>query len=341
MSNLEFEVREIDLKAIELYRDFLPEQVFDAHMHLYRADTIPLALTSEDCVFVRKCALVEDYYQDMKPLLPGADTIRLNMIPMPDPIMNDPGNGTREKANEHILGQCLKHKGCVASPYVLPGDSEKDIYAMADNPGVRGLKCYCYGAGKKEIEQLAIEEFLPESAWVVANERRIPIILHMMKKHALSDPENASYIERMAHRYPDAQLVLAHCARAFASWTGVEAIKRLEDCGNIWFDLSAICESGPMMACIMKNAGKRTMWGSDYPVCMHRGRAISLANGTDWLLGERFRGAERTYVAVENLLAFHQAALLLNLDKTQIRDLFYYNACTLFGLQRNVNGTDK
>ena len=36
-----FEIREADLAAIELLKDFIPEKVFDAHAHLYVADTVP------------------------------------------------------------------------------------------------------------------------------------------------------------------------------------------------------------------------------------------------------------------------------------------------------------
>ena len=253
---------------------------------------------------------------------------------MPDPILNDLRNGLREKANNHVLEQYRIHPECVATPYILPSDNEEMIYALSDRPGVRGLKCYFYGAGVCNGETVSIRDFLSEAAWVVANEKKLPIILHMMRAGALSDPDNFEYITKMSHRYPDAQLVLAHCARAFASWTCIDTIKKLEDHGNIWFDMAAICESGPMMACIIKNAGKRTVWGSDYPICMNRGRAISLGTGQNWLAGNQFNNLERTFVATENLMAFWQTANLLDLDKAQINDLFYGNANSLFGVER-------
>lgn len=263
---MNFPFLENDFRVIEHYRDFLPKRVFDAHMHLYLAETIPNALGTEDCVFIKDSTAVSDYRRDMKSVLPG----------------------------------------------------------------VRGLKCYCYGADTRDYESLTIGDFLPEAAWTAANEKKLPIILHVMRPNALSDEKNISYIEKMTRRYPDAQLVLAHCGRAFAAWTGVKQIRKLEDRGNVWFDMAAICEPGPMIACIMKNAGKRTMWGSDYPVCMHRGRAISVGKGQNWLMGEGFNCLERTFIAVENLLAFYQAALLLDLDQTQIEDLFFNNASELF-----------
>ena len=81
----------------------------------------------------------------------------------------------------------------------------------------------------------------------------------------------------------------------------------------------------------LKNAGKRTMWGSDYPASMLRGRAVGVGKWQDWLVDENFSGPERALIPVENLLAFYHAALLLNLDQTQIEDIFCNNAETLFG----------
>jgi glutamate-1-semialdehyde 2,1-aminomutase len=165
----------------------------------------------------------------------------------------------------------------------------------------------------------------------VANEKKLPIILHLFRKAALSDPDNLQYVNTMAKKYPNAQLVLAHCGRAFASWTLMDSIHKLQDNGNIWFDLAAVCEFGTMAACILKNAGKRVLWGSDYNVGMLPGRAISVGSWQDWLDGEDYKGTERALVATENLMAFYQAALLLNLDQTQIEDIFYNNASQLFG----------
>ena len=169
---------------------------------------------------------------------------------------------------------------------------------------------------------------------VVANEKKLPIILHLFRHAALSDPDNFRYITTMTQRYPDAQLVLAHCARGFVSWTMMKAVKELEDRGNIWFDLSAICESGPIAACILKNAAKRTMWGSDYPAAMLRGRTISVGRSQTWLTGEHFVGPQRALIPAESLMALYQASLLLNLDQTQIDDIFYNNAETLFGKRK-------
>ena len=81
-----------------------------------------------------------------------------------------------------------------------------------------------------------------------------------------------------------------------------------------------------MIAAILKTAGKRTMWGSDWPVCVNRGRVVSLGDDQHWILGD----TNHAYVATESLFAFYQTALLLSLDATQLEDIFYHNACKLF-----------
>lgn len=304
-----------DLEALALLRDFLPKRAFDAHAHLTPERT------------------PGGYVRDMGAIL-GADTLlQANFMPLPEPAMAE--GKLRDQANERLvqaLADAPGHTGCA---YILPGDDEAAIYRRATLPGIRGLKCYCYGAVTQSYEDCSIASFLPQSAWEVAQALELPIILHMMRPGALSDEGNFAYLTAMTHRYPKARLVLAHCARGFASWTVVDKVKELEDTGSIWFDMAAICESAPIAACILKNAGKRTLWGTDYPICLLRGKPISMGTGFVWLTQPPFPpGARPCLVAVENLLAFRQAALLLGLDQTQLDDLFYRNALALFSLSQ-------
>lgn len=326
MINGYFMANELDMQVIDLYSDFLPQKIFDAHVHMYRADVIPQFYDS-DSVFCRRVCTPEDYMEDMGVFLPGVESLRMNMMPMPDPILTEEENGLRKKANGHILELLQNHENHVGCAFVLHQDNVESIAQIALKQGIRGLKCYAFGGKKQNKDGQQIGEYLPEAAWEISAQLHIPIILHLMRPAGLSDPEDFRYITQMCHQYPEAKLVLAHCARSFAAWTGIRKIRELEDQGNIWFDLSAICESGPMMACILKNAGKRTVWGSDYPVCMYRGRAVSLATGQNWLTS---MGDKTTRIVAENLLALRQTADLLNLDQTQIQDIFYNNAVELF-----------
>lgn len=316
------QLNEADSRLVDIYKDFLPNQIFDAHMHLYLGKAIPKV--HQTGVFCLEKATPEDYMADMLPLLPGVAQIQLNMMPFPDPTLNDLSNGLRQMANEHIVMQSSIEPSHVGAAYILPGDTEEDIRKMVSRPGIRCLKPYYYGAKACLGGNTSVEAFLPEAAWRVSNDKRIPIILHMMRRN-LADPENFAYIERMTSKYEDAPLILAHCARGFDSWTAVKYIPKLSERDNIWFDLSAVCEVAPIMAAILKTAGKRTMWGSDWPICRNRGKVISLGKDQHWILDDSY-----AQIAAENLFGFYQAALLLDLDQTQIDDIFCNNAAALF-----------
>ncbi len=319
-----------DLEVIDLYRDFLPKRIFDAHMHLCEEGA------SLGSSFRRKTFRANDYLTDMTPYYPGVEEIRLNLIPMPERMMlkGTQGEALRDRLNQHVSEEAVKSGKHASEIYVLNGDTREEIERMTELPGVKGIKCYWFSTGKSDGESCAIGDFLPEAAWEVANSRGLPITLHMMHPHALSHPENDAYITTMAKKYPNAKLILAHCARAFAPWTGVDSIRRLEDIGNIWFDMAAVCEAPSMMACIL-TAKDRVMWGTDYPICVdHRGRVIEIGKKLCWLdQGNLPDTMHAVPVIAESLMALKMSCSLLDLDATQIEKIFYGNAMELFGLQ--------
>lgn len=322
-------IRNVDLQMAELYRDFLPKKIFDAHVHMYAEGTIPHFYNKLD-TFFRGQVEPADYMRDLSAILPGVEQVRLNMMPMPDQSFNDPNLALRDKANAYIAKQVQLHPEHVGSVYVMYHDDEQKIGDMVSLPGIRALKCYYFTPKDTIRGDAAISEFLPESAWVVANEKKLPIILHLMRASGLSDAENFSYIMEMTAKYPDAKLVLAHCARGFVSWTVVEQIKKLIGRENIWFDMAAVCEVAPMMASIMQTAGKRIMWGTDWPICLKRGRAVSMGLGQEWFVETMDKPTSYSLLVAESLHAFHQAASLMGLDQTQVDDIFYHNAASLF-----------
>lgn len=321
-----FQVREADEAAIALLKDFIPEKVFDAHAHLYVADTVPRVAGT--AAFPQTVSTPEDYVNHMKPFLPNAREIGANFFTMPDPAMVD--RSVLRRANDHVFEAVRGNPHHTASPYVTMTDTEETIGELVSRPESVAIKCYCYGKDAPKHGDLAIGEFLPEAAWVVSSRTGKPIILHMQKNRALSDPDNLSYIQTMCRKYPDAQLILAHCARGFAAWTAVDGIRKLAGLDNIWYDLAAVCEAAPMAACVLATGGKQVLWGSDYPICMHRGRAISWGLGQLWLVDDMVDDNDGCLLAAENLLATRQACHLLDLDATQVQDIFYNNAMRLF-----------
>lgn len=320
-----------DAEACKILNDFLPDRIFDTHAHLFDTALMP-SLTNTD----RLVCSWDTYREEMSPLLCNPKELRINAIVFPDAKMADRNNGTIEKSDAFIIEQLNKCPTNVGEIIVHPDDTEEELEARLVHPNIRGFKCYHNLSGIEVTWDATIDQYLPESAWAVANRRKMVITLHMVRDHALADPENLNYIRAMAKKYPDAVLILAHCARSFASWTAVESVACVADLDNVWFDFSAVCES-PAMLQILKKAGvKRCMWGSDYPVCRGRGKCISLADSFYWIYQrdlDNFASKTRMnsyLIGTENLMAVRQAFMLGDFGQQAVEDFFFNNAVTLF-----------
>lgn len=325
--------KESDMEALKILEQFVPDKVFDAHAHLYDSDFLPGVCSSKEESSVGD---VTSYIKSMLPLLGDPSVLKLNAISYPDKSMADFNGENIEKSDRFLFEQLNNCPDAVGEIMVHPKESAEHIESRLVHPSIKGFKCYHLLGGVEDSWNLSVGDYLPEGAWEVANAGKMCITLHMVKDKALADEDNMNYICNMAKRYPDAKLILAHAARSFASWTGVESVEKIVHLENVLFDFSGICES-PSVFQIMKKAGvKRCMWGSDYPVSNMRGKAVSLADSFYWIYKDDFdRFESKTaiknwLVGIENLMAVRQACIMLELGSKDIEDLFYNNANVIF-----------
>lgn len=322
---------QMDAFALERLSDFVPDKIFDSHIHLYDEQFATfLTRNKPDGPFIRYD--LERYQQDMQSILPGR-TIHVNTFSYPDKHLAV-NTANRDASDSFTITQLEKDPLSVGEVLVAPGDTVEDLEKRLVHPRIKGFKCYHLLARQtNDTAQCGIEEYLPDSAWEVANARGMVITLHMVKDASLSDPANLNYIKAMAKRYPNAILILAHAARSFASWTGLEAVEQIAHLDNVWYDFSAVCES-PAMFQILKKAGhSRCMWGTDYPFSQPRGKCISLGSGFQWLYENELEALKipgAWHVATETLMALRQAAIMAELTPAQVEDVFFNNAMRLF-----------
>ena len=314
-----------DKEALKVLEDFLPDKIFDAHTHVLDKLFVP----NWECG--GEYFGVDDYKKLILPGLNNPKVFRANLITTPDKTMGDNKTGNLAKSDSFMANQLEKEPEFVGEIMVAPDETAESIEKRLIHPNVRGLKCYHSLVQREYTFDAKTEEFLPEGAWEVAAKRKMCITLHMVKDKALADEANQKYICEMAKKYPDATLILAHAARSFASWTGVESVEKVAHLENVWFDFSAVCES-PAMIQIMKKAGTdRCMWGSDAPVCLAPGKAISVGQGFHWMYEEEYlknnvRPEKFWLILFENLMAVRQECIISDLKESQIEDLFYNNA---------------
>ena len=314
-----------DKKAIRILDQFLPDRIFDAHAHIHSdiyAPDIPSPSYG-----------ATQYKRDMCPVF-GSRQIDMNMIPFPYLCLKDRQN--LNQSDHYLMEQLEQNPNSVGEILVIPEDTVESLQNRLVHPRIRGFKCYHSFSNMQVTWNAEIGDYLPEAAWQVANAQKMYITLHMVKDHALADPGNLRYITDMAKKYPDATLILAHAARAFASWTGVESVEKVAHLDNVWFDFSGVCESPAILQIIRKTGTQRCMWGSDYPVCMDRGKAISMGDSFYWinkhdLANFQSKTTMSSYlVGLENLMAVRQACILSDLGSKEVEDIFYNNAKHLF-----------
>lgn len=324
-------LEQMDQQAQQILADFVPDKVFDTHAHIY-AETPDSFRSKRRANKPLACYDLEAYLQCMARLLPGR-TVQVNMFPSASD-KNFVTNRAHLLANDAFIAEQLEKDPLnTAEIIVLPGESVESLESRLIHPRMRGFKCYySLVTDVKDPNLCYPEEFLPESAWEIANERGMVITLHLSRPYGLSDPANLTYIKTMAQRYPNAILILAHAARGYTSWTTVEAVDQIAHLDNVWYDLSAIFESPAPFQILNKVGVSRCMWGTDFPICTARTKCVGLGLDYSWL-GDRILdvfGGHNWDVGTQTLMAIRQACIMADLTPSQVEDLFYNNATRLF-----------
>ena len=313
---------EYDIEAAKKLDAFLPDKLFDVHMHISE-----FPFSNKDFFGFK------EYYEDMSPLLCGRK-VRCNALANPtDELKSKEGHIS---TINFFKNQLDLYPGNVGEILIKPEESAEEIESHLIHKNIKGLKCYHIYAKRPDTFNADINEYLTDAAFEVANKHKLAITLHMVKDRALADPENMRQIKDFAKRYPDATLILAHAARAFAPWTAIETVEELKSYENVWYDFAAVCESPAMMQIIKKVGSSRCMWGSDYNVSLAEGKAISIADSFYWINERDIKNfSSKTtlhtwLVGTENMMAVRQACQLLDLGAKDIEDIFYNNAARLF-----------
>ena len=310
--------------------ELLPPKLLDVHAHLYRvadlnAPNLPLAQEGPET------ATLETWREHLGALMAGVQLAGGLFFPF---VARHCDNAA---ANRFLIEQISAHPGARGLAIAIPAMSEAEGAALLEHDGIVGFKPYhCYAA-REDTANADVREYVPEWAWKLCHERGGIIMLHLVKPGALSDSDNLAIIQRNCRAYPNAKLVLAHAARGFHAPNTVRAIDSLRGLENIWFDTSAVCEAAPLLAILGAFGPRKLLWGSDFPVCMQRGRCVTAGDGFFWLGPEHVDASspfapQLALVGLESLRALADAAAQFGLDGCDLKDIFHDNAARLIGL---------
>ncbi|MGD9724169.1 MAG: amidohydrolase family protein [Pirellulales bacterium] len=311
---------------------FVPPVIFDAHGHWYRADHFPADTVPGLVKSGPATAGSAAFDEAMAQLIPGRRVEGL-FFPFPHAGLDV------DAANEFLFHELAGRPGSRGQMLVRPEQDPEQIRETVRRCGFVGLKCYhVYSQHRPTFDSL-IEEFLPEPQVRVAHEERLSITLHMVRSRALADPHNQATIRRYCQKYPDMRLILAHAARGFNPHHTILGIESLRGLANVWFDTSAVTDSGAVEAIVRTLGHERVLYGADFPVSHLRGRCVALGDRFFWIsaantnLDVPYDRIALALVGHESLRMLKVAALSLGLTDTQVEDIFNGNATRLYGLK--------
>ena len=315
--------------------DFLPTRIHDAHVHLSRT-VFDAGVTPEERARSRYreelgfANVTMEFWQEWnRALFPGRE-VHGTCIPSPFEQIDI------DAANQFVADEVKQDAGSVPLMLVKPGMDPQAVDEFIEKNGIVGLKPYRFYASSGDTNECGITDYLPEELIEVANGRGVMVILHMAKSRASADPENLADLTRFNRQYPRVKWQLAHCARCFIPSFLEESIDQLAELENMWYDVSAVCESDVFDVLFSRGPRERIMFGSDnLPAGVDRGKYIAF--GYAWAVltetNHDFNlshcNPNPTWVIYEELRALRRIAERFNFTQRDIEDLFHDNAVRL------------
>ncbi len=308
--------------------DFVPDRVFDAHCHLFQQSHMKTGTTSprQDI----DLALMREWNQA---IYPGR---RMGFLVLGSPNVNI----DTARHNAFIADELSRDPGSRAirltTPACTPDQIEKDVTER----GFIGLKPYRIYSVTGDRDRCRIHEFLTHEQLEVANHLGLWVTMHLSRPHGCADAHNLDDLgSYTTQRYPRIRWILAHCARSFTYWPIRQAVDRLRDIPNIWYDLSAVNDLRPFLTLFTKENLKRIFYGSD-------GIGATFFHGKYAVFGRLWctvepdgktldftHTTERPILSIyEPVLAMKHAAEIAGLSEDDIEGIFWRNAHEALGL---------
>lgn len=307
-------------------KDFLPDEIFDIHAHLYHSDHFPAGTFS----FLRDEKILDfvAYEESLRRYMPVKKLHALH-FGMPHKTAD------RRAINEWLGGETRTAGSGFSRSLMLvsPEDDPQQVAEDLRRGLYAGIKVYhCY-APRPDTMNASIGTFTPDWMMEILNEIKGVLMLHIVLDRAIDDPDNQKQIIRLSRSYPNARIILAHVARSFNYRHARSGLHSIVDLDNVFVDTSAVCESETFRAALKVLGPRRVVWGSDFPVSEVRGRCITIGSDFFWLHPEIIHpdyrpptSHEMTLVGLESLLTLQEACADEGLTRSDIEDIFLNNA---------------
>ena len=316
-------------------KDFLPEKIFDAHVHLFDESCLPQGyeFPEKDCC--RK-------FGDKFTLKQCLEYIR-TMLPEQDFYLNSFGFPSVEfslDSGAQYTGSISDNKRYFGMAMVSPRDSIASVQKRVSTNRLIGYKPYLNFVDWKMKDEITIFDMLPDEQMEYADANGLAVTLHIPRPGRLADPVNQQQMIELCRRYPNVKIIFAHIGRAYYLQNVIGCLDGIAGCSNAYIDTAMVNHEGVLEYAFNKFPRERILFGSDTPIALLRGKSVEINNQYAYLMGEDYQIGSAIYDAghaveftsfyYEQLRAIKLAAGRAGLSGTEVENIFLGNAFRLF-----------
>lgn len=319
----------------EIVAPVLPDKVLDFHVHLWEKEhwitDEPVSASAEaQYVTVQKEYLYEQLLHDNKYLYPDRESFSV-CFSFPTPLFDI------EKGNEYI-----KKTGKQKSLYTLlltgrntlpPSELRRTI--LEDNFfGYKVFQCWIgnnYG-------HITIEDMIGPQEMELANELGLAVLLHVPRDGRLGDSIVQKGVRNLSEKYPNANILLPHCGRAYLPDEMAASIDSIKGLENVYLGTTMVMDPTVLQIVFENIDSRRVFFGTDTPIALMRGRRVYVMDHwVDMVLDSwapaKYRvitdNMRATFMVYETILAVRRAAERVGLSTEQTRSIFYDNGMSI------------
>jgi len=314
----------------EEIRDFIPQKIFDFHVHVFNEEILPKRNPGLELPGVHiKNYTISELKNDMKSIYPGKEFFAV--------VFGYPEYSYDSDINNKYVERNSDRKAIFPFRLVRPDEVPEKIEEEIKASNFFGIKPYLNYVTWKPPDDIEINDMIPESIMEVVNRYGLIVMLHIPRKARLADPVNQKQICDLALSFPDTKIVLAHTGRAYYLKNIVGSIERIKNLKNVYCDISMI-NNWEVLEYLFKHFDhKRIIYGTDIPISLCGGKSIEINDQYTYVtrypwhlsISDDHKKLVFTSFIYEEIRAVKKAKSRLNLGMNFLEDIFYNNGMEL------------
>lgn len=321
----------------EEFYEFLPDIVFDSHVHLWKKSFIINDISKDrqkQNPFLDPEVIdgfsIEDFYNFSKKLFPGKKYKGLFFgLPLKEVNL--------DAANSYISDVCKKTnsyglfipKPCLKK---IPENFFKDKFVgFKPYPDLADFKT------PKDFSKLDIDvsifDFISKEVMEFSNEYGLILLIHIPRKGRLNDKRNIEELSTIGEKYKNIKIILAHAGRSYCFEDIKSSIYYIKNIRNIYVDTAMINNFSVNKTLINMLGSEKILFGTDSKISLFKGKNVEINNKHFfvtkdpklWSLSSIDMNLDFTFYVYEIIRAIKLASEELNLSKKQVDNIFYSN----------------